>query len=72
MVCLHACFPPLLGWERLVTDNNIFIWRLHDGICILGLLVDDIPIIASDKMLVQRAINMLTSEFPILDKGPMS
>ena len=60
------------GWERLVTDNNIFIWRQVDGICILGLFVDDIPIIASDELLVQKAIDMLASEFPISDKGPMS
>ncbi|MCO5557882.1 hypothetical protein L7F22_011454 [Adiantum nelumboides] len=60
------------GWERLNVDYNVYLWHSMDGIALLGLFVDDIPLIGTTEIMVLRAIDCLQQEFPITDKGPMT
>ncbi|MCO5582554.1 hypothetical protein L7F22_036451 [Adiantum nelumboides] len=60
------------GWEHLQIDYNLYIWRSTEGMAILGLFVDDIPILGTSEYMIMRAIDCLSQEFPVTDKGPMS
>lgn len=60
------------GWDRLWYDYNIYRWETSEGVALLGLFVDDIPLIATDEILILRTTDLLSAEFPITDKGEMT
>ncbi|MCO5595204.1 hypothetical protein L7F22_049243 [Adiantum nelumboides] len=59
------------GWNRLFADPNIYVLHRPFGFAILGLFVDDIPVVASHPAIIDIVHDMLASNFPISDKGPM-
>ncbi|MCO5612745.1 hypothetical protein L7F22_067014 [Adiantum nelumboides] len=60
------------GWEHLMADYNIYIWQTAKGMAILGLFVDDIPLLGTSKYMLLQAIDCISQEFPVTDKGPMT
>lgn len=54
------------------TDYNIYTWHVPEGVVVLGLFVDDIPLIASTELALLKATDCLSAEFPITNKGPMN
>ncbi|MCO5593854.1 hypothetical protein L7F22_047872 [Adiantum nelumboides] len=60
------------GEERLMADYNIYIWQTAKGMAILGLFVDDIPLLGTSEYMLLQAIDCISQEFPMTDKGPMT
>ncbi|MCO5595003.1 hypothetical protein L7F22_049040 [Adiantum nelumboides] len=60
------------GWERLMADYNIYIWQTAKGMAILGLFVDDIPLLGTSEYMLLQAIDCISQEFSVTDKGPMT
>ncbi|MCO5606884.1 hypothetical protein L7F22_061075 [Adiantum nelumboides] len=59
------------GWERLMADYNIYIWKTAKGMAILGLFVDDIPLLGTSEYMLLQAIDCISQEFLVTDKGPL-
>ncbi|MCO5547145.1 hypothetical protein L7F22_000587 [Adiantum nelumboides] len=59
------------GWNCMFADPNIYVLHRAFGFAILGLFVDDIPVVASHPAIIDIVHDMLASDFPISDKGPM-
>ncbi|MCO5559767.1 hypothetical protein L7F22_013370 [Adiantum nelumboides] len=60
------------GWEHLMADYNIYIWQTTKGMAILGLFVDDNPLLGTSEYMLLQAIDCISQEFPVTDKGPMT
>jgi len=60
------------GYTRLTIEPNIYIRHTSHHFLIVALYVDDIPLIASDLTLLQKAKFELSSVFRMTDLGPLT
>ncbi|MCO5576119.1 hypothetical protein L7F22_029927 [Adiantum nelumboides] len=60
------------GWERLMADYNIYTWQTAKGMTILGVFVDDIPLLGTSEYMLLQAIDCISREFSVTDTGSMT
>ena len=68
---LHS-FLINVGYNRLKNEPNIYLRKTNTTFIIIGVYVDDIPLISNSKSCINLAKKELASVFPISDLGPMT
>ena len=68
---LHS-FLMNANYDRLKNEPNIYIRKTDNTFVIIGVYVDDIPLISNSKLSLNLAKTELASTFPITDLGPMT
>ena len=68
---LHS-FLMNANYDRLKNEPNIYIRKTDNTFVIIGVYVDDIPLISNSKLSLNLAKTELASAFPITDLGPMT
>ena len=59
------------GYKRLKNEPNVYIKRAKNNFIIIGVYVDDLPLLANSLAYLQLAKKELQQAFPITDLGPM-
>ncbi|MCO5548321.1 hypothetical protein L7F22_001778 [Adiantum nelumboides] len=60
------------GCERFMADYNVYTWQTAKGIAILGLFVNDIPFLGTSEYMLLQAIDCISRDFSVTDKGSMT
>ena len=68
---LHA-FLKKWSWLQCTSDPNLYYHNLFNGWAIIGVYVDDIPILASDELYILHVVEMFEEEFCLHNNGPIT
>ena len=57
-------------FRRCITDPCIFVKHSDEGVCIIGVYVDDMLVMGDDKTEIENIKEKLKNRFEIDDLGP--
>lgn len=66
---IFAKFITKMGFKTSMADTSLFVFRKDKELAYILLYVDDIVLTASSKLLLQKIIDVLKTEFPMKDLG---
>ncbi|GJS55801.1 ribonuclease H-like domain-containing protein [Tanacetum coccineum] len=72
LVQRFAAYVAWVGFHHIRCDSSLFIYRQRTDTAYLLLYVDDIVLIASSQVFLQRVIASLLAKFSMTDLGPLN